>query len=30
MTKHSLPIDGVEVPAFFYGTGWKEDEAWLR
>jgi hypothetical protein len=26
MTKHTLPIDGVEVPAFFYGTAWKEEQ----
>jgi hypothetical protein len=25
MTQHSLPIDGVEVPAFFYGTAWQEE-----
>lgn len=26
MTEHTLPIDGVEIPAFFYGTAWKEDQ----
>lgn len=26
MTKHMLPIDGVDVPAFFYGTAWKEEQ----
>ena len=28
MTKHTRPIDGVEAPAFFYGTTWKEDTAY--
>ena len=26
MTKDTLPIDGVEVPGFFYGTAWKEEQ----
>ena len=25
MTKHTLLIDGIEVPCFFYGTAWKEE-----
>jgi diketogulonate reductase-like aldo/keto reductase len=25
MAKHTLLIDGVEVPRFFYGTAWKEE-----
>jgi diketogulonate reductase-like aldo/keto reductase len=26
MTKHTLTTDGMEVPAFFYGTAWKEEQ----
>ena len=26
MTERTLAIDGVEVPRFFYGTAWKEDQ----
>lgn len=26
MSERTMPIDGVSVPRFFYGTAWKEDE----
>jgi hypothetical protein len=26
MSERTLPIDGIRVPRFLYGTAWKEDE----